>query len=185
MKLSRAPMTVFPKKTFCKLAVHICQGRWTYRMYFNKETIRGTVFVFFLQSNAGNYTPRPISVQSRVWNQSSLLFISQKTVVDMQDGVSLYKGPEDLQWNFLWCYDNFRFLWTLILTHAVCCFCTVGPQKAAVKNFFFPFVLAFTTGRKWNPSLSLSKRNTLSFLNTFISLLLSSLISCSLTTALV
>lgn len=35
-------------------------------MYFNKETIRGTVFVFFLQSNAGNYTPRPISVQSRV-----------------------------------------------------------------------------------------------------------------------
>ena len=90
-------MTVFPKKTFCKLAVHICQGRWTYCMYFNKETIRGTVFVFFLQSNAGNYTPRPISVQSRVLNQSSLLFISQKTVVDMQDGVSLYKGPEDLQ----------------------------------------------------------------------------------------
>lgn len=138
--------------------------------------------LFFVQSNAGNYTPRPISVQSGVWNQNSLFFISQKTVVDMQDGVSLHKGPEDSQWNLLWCYGNFRFFWILILTYAVCCFCTVGPKKQPW-DFFFPFVLAFRTGR--NPSFSHGKPNTFSFLNTFISLSFSSVISCSLTISLV
>lgn len=136
----------------------------------------------FVQSNAGNYTPRPISVQSGVWNQNSLFFISQKTVVDMQDGVSLYKCPEDSQWNLLWCYGNFSFFGILILTVALCCFCSVGPEKQ-LWDFFFPFVLAFRTER--NPSFSHGKQNTVSFPNTFIWLSFSSVISSSLTISLV
>lgn len=77
--------------TYC-----ICQGTWTYHMHLTRK-LSEELCLFFVQSNAGNYTPRPISVQSGVWNQNSLFFISQKTVVDMQDGVSLHKGPEDSQ----------------------------------------------------------------------------------------